>query len=252
MSVYERFARFYTRGPYPLYSERMAETVSSVLERFGARPRAILDMACGEGTFAVAMAKKGFQVTGVDRSSQMLKFARERAERENVQVEFFLQDMRSLHFEEKFDLVTCWYDSLNYLLESKDLESTFAVVYRALRADGIFIFDMNTIYGLAVGWQRHPSLVQQDTPEIFEVHRHEYDFERNLATAIITGFVKEGNKWVRIDEKHHERGYSLGDIRKCLKKSRLKELSCWGNLQEMSELEPDNGRVYFVMKKEKG
>jgi len=241
MSIYERFARFYTRGPYPQYSERMAEIISSVLERFGARPRAILDVACGEGTFAVAMAKKGFQVTGIDRSSRMLEFARKRAERENVQVEFFLQDMRSLSFEEKFDLVTCWYDSLNYLLELEDLEGTFEGVYRALRADGLFIFDMNTIYGLAVGWQRHPSLVQQDTPEIFEVHRHEYDFERNLATAIITGFVKEGNKWVRTDEKHQERGYSLHDIRKCLEESGLQELRCWGNLQEMTELRPDSG-----------
>lgn len=250
MSVYRKFARFYAKGPYPQYSERMAEALPSVLERFGARPQAILDLACGEGTFAVAMGKKGFRVTGVDRSSQMLKLARERAERENVEVEFLLQDMRSLLFEEKFDLVSCWYDSLNYLLELKDLKNTFSGVHRALRRDGHFIFDMNTIYGLAVKWQRHPCLVQQDTSDIFEVHRHDYDFERNVATVKITGFVKEGQRWSRIDEEHNERGYSLNEIRECLNESGLQELACWGNLQEMSAPNAGSGRVFFFTKKQ--
>ena len=86
MSTYEKFAYFYTKGPYPQYTERMAELLPAVLERFGAEPRTILDLACGEGTFAVVMAKKGFQVMGIDLSPQMLQFARKRAEKENVNV----------------------------------------------------------------------------------------------------------------------------------------------------------------------
>ncbi len=133
INIYERFAYFYVKGTYPQYSERMVELLPAVLERFGAKPQTILDIACGEGTFAVAMAKKGLQVTGVDLSPQMLQFARKRAEQENVKVEFILQDMRSLTFEERFDLATCWFDSLNYLLELEDLERTFAGACRALK-----------------------------------------------------------------------------------------------------------------------
>lgn len=195
------------------------------------------------------MAKKGFQVTGVDLSPRMLQFGRERAEQENVKVEFLLQDMRSLPFEGRFDLVTCWYDSLNYLLELEDLTKTFAGVCRALKKAGLFIFDMNTIYGLAVRWQRHPCYVQQDTPQLFEIHRPSYDFERNIATLRITGFVKEGNEWTQLDEEHKERGYTLKEIRQCLKKVGFQELACWGSLQEMSEPKPDSGRVWFVMQK---
>lgn len=250
MRVYDKFAWFYAKGPYPQYSERMADILPSLLERFRSRPKVILDLACGEGTFAVAMAKKGFQVMGVDQSSQMIRLARERAKRENAKVKFSVQDMRSLSYKEKFDLVTCWYDSLNYLPESTDLESTFRGVYRALTREGLFIFDMNTIYGLAVKWQRHPCFVQQDTPEMFEVHRHEYDFEKNLATLVITGFIKRGKRWVRVDEKHHERGYPLDEIRKCLRKSGLRELACWGSLEEMSEPRPDSGRAYFLTRKQ--
>jgi ubiquinone/menaquinone biosynthesis C-methylase UbiE len=227
----------------------MAELLPSVLERFGVEPQMLLDLACGEGSFAVAMAKKGVQVTGVDLSPHILRFAREHAKRENVSVEFLLQDIRSLSFVERFDLMTCWYDSLNYLLELEDLEKTFAGVSHALKRGGLFIFDMNTIYGLAVNRQQHPCIVQQDTSELFEIHRPSYDFEKNIATLMITGFIKEGNSWIRIDEEHMERGYSLKEIRQCLKKIGLQELGCWGSFQEMSELKPNSGRVWFMVRK---
>jgi len=249
MSIYDRFAYFYAKGPYLGYSERMAELLPTVLARFDAQPQTILDIACGEGTFAVAMAKKGLQVTGVDQSPQMLQFARERAERENVKVEFLHQDMRSLAFERRFDLVTCWFDSLNYLLELEDLQRTLAGVHRALKKAGLSIFDMNTIYGLTVDWQRHYCYVQQDTSELFEIHSPSYDLEKNIATMRITGFVKEGDGWTRMDEVHKERGYTLEDIRQCLKEVGLQELACWGNLEEMSEPRPDSGRVWFVVQK---
>jgi SAM-dependent methyltransferase len=249
MSIYERFAYFYAKGPYLQYSDRMAELFPAVLERFDAQPQTILDIACGEGTFAVAMAKRGFRVTGVDLSPRMLQFARERAEQENVEVEFLLQDMRSLPFEGRFDLVTCWFDSLNYILELEDLTKTFAGACRALKKPGLFIFDMNTIYGLAVNWQRNLCYVQQDSAELFEIHRPSYDFERNIATLRITGFAKEGDRWTRMDEVHKERGYTLRDIRQCLKEVDFQELACWGNLAEMSEPKPDSGRVWLVVQK---
>ena len=249
MSIYEDFAYFYAKGPYLQYSERMAELFPTVLARFDARPQVVLDVACGEGTFAVAMAKKGLQVTGVDQSPQMLQLARQRAERENMKVEFLLQDMRSLSFEGRFDLVTCWFDSLNYLLELEDLQKTFAGVHRALKKAGLFIFDMNTIYGLAVDWQRHYCYVQQDTSEWFEIHFPSYDLEKNIATMRITGFVKDGDGWTRMDEVHKERGYTLEDIGQGLKGAGFQELACWGNLEDGSEPKLDSGRVWFVMQK---
>lgn len=246
MAIYRDFARFYAAGPYPDFSRRMAELLPGVLERFGAKPRTLLDLACGEGTFAVLMAQQGFKVVEVDASSEMLRFAREKAEEAGVEVQFIEQDMRSLALTEKFDLVTCWYDSLNYLLEYEELAKTFANVARVLNPGGLFIFDMNTIYGLAVGWQRQPAYVQQDTDELFEVHRSSYDYERNIATLRITGFFREGGLWRRVDEEHRERGYTLREIREALTRAELEELACWGNLREMSEPKPDSPRVWFV------
>lgn len=249
MAIYEEFADFYARGQYCKFSEQIAELLPSLLERFGAKPRNILDIACGEGAFAVAMAKKGYAVTEVDQSARMLHFAKERAVREGVKIEFLLQDMRSLSLTEKFDLVTCWYDSLNYLLSQEELEKTFKAIYRAMNPGGFFIFDMNTVYCLAVKWQRQRCIVEQSTPELFEIHQLSYDTDSSIATMKITGFKLVGDAWTRIDEEHRERGYTLEQIRESLEKAELKELACFGNLRELTEPKPDTSRLLFVVRK---
>ena len=249
MGIYEEFAHFYAMGKWPEYSARMAELLPGVLEHFHVQPHTLLDLACGEGTFAVAMAKLGLLVTGVDLSPQMLGLAREKAERENVSVELCLQDMRSLEFEDRFDMVTCWFDSLNYVLELEDMEKTFAGVSRALKKGGLFVFDVNTIYGLAVGWDKHPCYVQVDTPDMFSICCPHYDFENKTSTLRVIGFDREGDKWTRMDEEHKERGYTSREIRQCLERAGLHELACWATLEEMSEPQPSTERVWFVIRK---
>ncbi len=125
MAIYEDFAFFYKNGHYPGFSTRMFELLPGVLELFNAKPVTVLDLACGEGTFAAAMAQQGYNVTGVDTSEKMLQYARKRAKEKKVNVIIGNQDMRCLPFSEEFDLVTCWFDSLNYLLELDDLQNTF-------------------------------------------------------------------------------------------------------------------------------
>lgn len=249
MDSYSKFAYFYAHGPYTQYSRAMAVLLPGVLKRFHMKPKKILDVACGEGTFCIAMAQKGYHITGVDNSASMLEIARERASKEKVNVQFLLQDMRFLDVQDEYDLVTCWYDSLNYLLEVGDLAKAFSCVNRALRSGGLFVFDMNTIYGLSVNWQRSPCTVQQDTGAVFEIHRTSYDVERNIATLRITGFAKEKGGWRRMDEEHRERGYSLKEVQECLQHSGLKELARWGNFKERSEPTQDSGRIWFIVKK---
>lgn len=263
MSIYENFARLYASGPYPKYSRRMAELLPGVLRRIGAEPKSLLDVACGEGTFAIAMARAGIEVTGLDLSQDMLEIARrqagteqtnarqageDEAGAERLRLRFVQADMRSFSLADRFDLATCWYDSLNYLLEPDDLAAAFTAVGRALRPGGNFIFDMNTIYGLSVMWRTHRFYVTQNTPEEFDAHINSFDFEAGIATKRIVGFVRRGPSWIRIDEEHRERAYSLDSIRTALETSGLKEIACWGSIEEMTEPGPETGRVWFVAK----
>jgi len=250
MALYDEFAEIYARGSYPAFAACIADLLPAVLERLSADPTTLLDVACGEGTFSVAMAARGLQVTGIDLSPRMIDLARRRASAEGVDIQFLCHDMCDLPFSGEFDLVTCWYDSLNYLLSQRALGSAFHAAYRALVPGGTYAFDMNTIYGLAVNWRQSECYIQRDAGDIFEVHRPRYDFETDIATLQITAFVQERNRWRRVEEEHRERGYRFDVIRSLLRDAGFVELGVYANLRDLSPPSPESGRLFFFCRKQ--
>lgn len=250
MDVYRKFASLYASGDYPQYSKHIADFLPTLFTKLNFQPKTILDVACGEGTFTIEMAKQGYEVTGIDQSPEMLTIARKKARKENIQLELHQMDMRQIKFDKTFDLATSWFDSINYILEISDLETTFKGIAQVLTDNGLFIFDMNTIYWLVTLAQRYACIVERETSDIFQVHRHAYDFEHNVASFHITGFVKDKGRWLRrIDETHKERGYTINEIRSCLKAAGFTELGYWSNLEEQIPFTPESKRVFFVVKK---
>ena len=74
--MFDQFAKVYARGSHPDLSHQMADVLPSVMKHYkipSNGPLKLLDIACGEGTFAVEMAKKGWVVTGIDLSEEMLR-----------------------------------------------------------------------------------------------------------------------------------------------------------------------------------
>jgi len=244
------FAEVYSSHGYNAFSARVADRLPRVLARLRVKPHRVLDLTCGEGTFAIKMAKKGYRMTGVDRSSAMLAVARRKAREAHVRVRFIERDVRSLRFHEEFDLVTSWYDSLNYLLRLDDLEKTFAGTFRALRPGGVLLFDMNTPGTLAKGWQRHPSFVEVDTRDAFVVHRSTWDARKHVATLRVTCFAVRNGRWLRIDEIHRERAYTLPQIRACLRKVGLRELACWGSFRDLTPPRRGGRKYWFACRRE--
>ena len=250
MTLYDQFATVYQRGPYLRFSQALADSVlPDFLVDLGLNPRDVLDVACGEGSFAVAMSKLGYNVTGVDQSQQMIDLAVERAREDNQPVNFYVEDMRSLPYQDDFDLVTCFFDSLNYMLTIKDLQEAFQNAYQALRSGGVYIFDMNTIYGLAVDWMRQETYIQNEADDFIEIHRQFFDYENQVATMEITIFKQRGELWERIDEVHRERGYPIADIQFLLNEIGFEIAGMYGSLKKRSNLQQSSPRVWFVGRK---
>jgi len=250
MATYDRFALVYQRGPYLRFSQRLAESVlPEYLLMLGIAPADLLDMACGEGSFAVAMAESGYQVTGIDQSPQMISLARERAQQAGISVKFHVEDMRSLPFAQSFDLVTCFFDSLNYLLSFKDLQQAFQGAFKALRPGGYFIFDMNMIYGLAVDWMREKTFIQNETDDFIEIHRQEFDYENQIATIRITIFEQRDRLWERCEEIHQERGYPMADIQLLLREAGFEVVEMLGSLSKRTPVQTTSPRAWFTARK---
>ncbi|MER5917090.1 class I SAM-dependent methyltransferase [Streptomyces sp. NPDC001982] len=101
------------------------------------------DVGCGTGTFVAYLRARGAApVWGVDRSPHML--ARALAKNRGNGARFLLQDLRALRLPHQVALLTCQFDTLNYLLDPADLRTAFRVFARSLAPGGHTVFDMVT------------------------------------------------------------------------------------------------------------
>lgn len=217
---YGPYAEVYDATVEQWFWDRIFALVLRLARREGVAVRRVLDLACGTGVAAVRFAERGYEVTGIDISEPMLRRARARARAAGVEVRFLRQDMRAFRVPERVDLVACLYDSLNHLLAERDLAATFRAVRRALRPGGCFIFDANTIHGLAHRWGT-ATTIEHDAPDLFVLHDTRYDSERQINTLTVHGFVRRGNGFERFTDVARERGYPLATLRALLRDAGL-------------------------------
>ena len=113
-------------------------------------PRDILDLGCGTGNHDLALAKRGYQVTGLDRSSSQLSIARRKARAARVRVRFVRGDMRAFDLARTFDSAVCMFGAFGYLTQKSDAVRCLKAVHRHLRVGGLFVYEFwHTAGGLA-------------------------------------------------------------------------------------------------------
>lgn len=210
--MYQEYAAVYDASGQIRFSVLMAYYLKDLLQRHPASGQRALDIACGTGTLACILADEGWQVTGLDASTAMLAQAQSKyqATEGAANLTFVQGDIRALGHvfpPEQFNLVTCTYDSLNYLLNEVDLAACFASIAYVLAPDGLFIADMHTPYFLEQGWGTCEVLEQ---PGYIQVSQSQIDPFRSTATMHITGFIGDDEQgYRRFEEVHVERAYPL-------------------------------------------
>ena len=249
---YGDWADFYVSGSFGQFSSEMAATLPGLLDAAGVafdQDAAVLDVGCGEGSFARSIAERSNPIVGVDRSDSMLAYARNQTP---PTVSLVRADVRALPFEAAFDVATSWFDTLNYLLVPDDLRDAFREVRTALCPGGVFVFDVATVYRFAeyaLTLGEFPSYVVQNEPDRFEVHHDiAYDFESNRYSLEITGFERIDGEWTRIREHHVQRGYRLDEVRECFRSAGFTELLCTDDPEEESPPDRTAKRVWFVLR----
>jgi SAM-dependent methyltransferase len=102
----------------------------------------VLELACGTGRITIPIARKGFHVTGLDVSSDMLAQAKRKSAEQDVMIEWAQADCRDFDLSERFNTVLFPFNSIAHLHDLADLEKCFACVRKHLKPDGRFILDM--------------------------------------------------------------------------------------------------------------
>lgn len=207
--AYDQFAWFYSQGwAEDYHKQARAVFEGHVFPRLppGAR---VLDLCCGTGDLALALQARGYRVTGIDGSPEMLRYGRERV----PEAEFLLEDARTFRLEAAFDAVVSTFDSLNHILELAELENVFRNVHRALVPGGLFVFDMNMEECFETLWRGADATVGDRSVSITQ---GSYDRSRKLGRADVTLFGLEDGVWRRSDVSVFERCYPREEIEAAL------------------------------------
>jgi SAM-dependent methyltransferase len=213
---FSRFNRHYDKFMVKYVDYKgWVDYVIRIFRHFHSDPKTVLDLACGTGIPTLILARRGYRMTGVDRSPEMLEVLE--SKRGNLPVTTVHADIRDFRVPEPLEASICLYDSMNYLLTEDDLSSCFRCVRAAVMAGGLFVFDMNTVYGLAEQWGTRTSY--RDVGDVNSIWQHEWDQETRVSSLTLTFWEKSGaqepaEKFVEI---HQERAYYPGEIERCLR-----------------------------------
>ncbi len=236
--AYRHFAEVYDLICTPPYEEWVSFIQSVFLDN-NFKPKTILDLACGTGNLSVLLARR-YKLIGIDLSADMLKIAKEKAKKESLKISFKRGDMRDFRLENKVDCVVCMFDSLNYLLEEKDLKKAFAAVRRALDRKGAFIFDMNSAYSISFDIARLN--LCKDLGKYILVWKN--TAKDDVWTAKLTLFPKD-KEGVMYTEEHKEKAYSLSDIKRLLAGAGFNRVRAYASPQ-FDKVDKLTKRYFFV------
>ena len=134
------------------WADRTGAEVDRALAMLGARGgERVLDMACGTGRHSHELARRGFEVVGVDISPDLLAIAEADAEAESLNASFLAADLRELDFDQEFDLVLNLNDgAIGYFETDEENHRTFEVIAAALRPGGGNLLQLpNVLYAEA-------------------------------------------------------------------------------------------------------
>ena len=146
MEAYTSFAVVYDTFMDNVPYEEWGEYLHGLLLEYGVEDGLVLDLGCGTGTMTEILASKGYDMTGVDFSEEMLDIAMQKRAKSGHDILYLMQDMREFELYGTVRAIVSVCDSMNYLTEDGDLEQVFRLANNYLDPGGLFIFDMNTEY----------------------------------------------------------------------------------------------------------
>lgn len=205
---YDRFARVYNQHWGDFGAHVLPRLQELLLDKLPDDAH-ILDLCCGTGQLAATLVARGYMVTGVDGSAEMLRYARENA----PGVTFVLADAREVSLPASCHAVISTFDSLNHLLTLDDLTTAFRCAHAALYDGGWFLFDVNMEPGYLVRWRGSFAIVADD--HVVAVSNR-YDAAARMGYFQATLFFPDGDRWQRSDLVLTQRAYPLEEIRAAL------------------------------------
>lgn len=127
---------------YDCINNELTEDVSffkNIIPEYG---NEVLEIACGSGRLTIPLKKEGINITGLDLSDKMIELAKEKAKKEDLDIDFIVGDCRDFDLNKKFDVIFIPFNSICHIYKTEDVINFFSCVKKHLKEKGIFIISV--------------------------------------------------------------------------------------------------------------
>lgn len=246
MASYNSFARFYDGLMEDADYKKRCNYILELAKLHNHNMGITLDLACGTGSLTRELAKNGVDVYGVDASAEMLSEAMQNTAEEGLNILYLRQKMQSLDLYGTINTCVCTLDSINHITDIDLVKKTFDKVGLFMDDDGLFVFDVNTIY-------KHREVLADNTfvlenDKVYCVWQNSLEAD-DTVNITLDFFEEEDGVYYRSEESFSERAYSDEQIRAMLSDAGFETEAVYGDLTFDNPKETEQRVIYVARMK---
>ena len=213
MANFQHYSKYYDLLYKDKNYKEESDYVIQKIKIFVPKAKDILELGSGSGSHAYYFCEAGFEVTGIERSPEMIAVAKAK---NIVGFNPILGDISSFELPQQFDVVVSLFHVISYLTENNSLIACFKKVHAHLKSDGVFMFDI--WYSPAVYHQKPETRIKRledDTLAIIRLAESKMEFDKNVVEVNFDVIIKDKltHTSESITEKHLMRHFSIPEIK---------------------------------------
>lgn len=227
---YKKFAYYYDEVTSSLNYDLWLEFIEPYLTKNDF----ILDLACGTGTLLSMLKMSGYNCDGLDLSNEIIEIANEKKKLNRLDINFYVADMTNFNLHKKYNMITCFFDSINFLQTKNDINKMLDCVTSHLNDNGYFICD---IFSFEMMKEYENNEIHQD----YETFKLDWITKRENTKLKHTITITEDDDVFK--ENYYEYYYDIKDI----SHKKLKLIKISGDFND--DFLDDDERILLVFQK---
>ena len=244
MSSYGRLAPHYDALTKDVPYSELAAFYEEIFRLYGLQPRSVIDLACGTGSMTLELGLRGYDLTSVDRSPDMLSVAMDKVSGLEPRPLLVCQDLEELDLYGTSDAAVCTLDGMNYVPD-RSLARVFQRIRLFLNPGGLLVFDVIAPRRLK---ELDGQVFLDETDDVFCVWRADYSDEEDACVYGMDLFEKSGRLWSRSREEHREYAHPAARLRELLESGGYTDIRFFGD-RRTDDPSAEDDRIFCAARK---
>ena len=233
MQLEKKFGEKYSKNYDQFYKKKdyikECDYLENLFKKYNQDIKSILDIGCGTGGHLIELKKRGYEVTGIDKSQHMLDIAKEKMEKDHIRCELYCSDITNFNIDRRFDVVISMFTVMGYMNTNEKLSKACKNIFNHINSNGNFIFDV--WYGPGVLMEPPQKISRSEVLNNKKFIRHtvpQLD-TKNHTVKVNYNFLEKENGKINFSEHeiHIVRYFFPQEISDILKKTGFDRTDCY-------------------------